>query len=122
VIIGNFCTLVGAIIATNRRVSIGDYAFIAHDVTIADHSAAVPPGATEGLNRKGCSGDISIATNAWIGARSILLPGAHIGEGAIVAAACVVSIEVPPFSIVAGNPARIIAPSLQAELTNPAQS
>lgn len=111
VIIGNFCTLVGAIIVTNRRIMIGDYAFIAHEVTIADRSTAVPPGATEHLNPSTGSGEISIGTNAWIGARSILLPGAHIGEGAIVGAACVVGMEVPPFSIVAGNPARIVATS-----------
>jgi acetyltransferase-like isoleucine patch superfamily enzyme len=111
VIIGNFCTLVGAIIATNGRVSIGDYAFIAHEVTIADHPAAAPPAAAMYLARPRINREISIGTNAWIGARSILLPGANIGEGAIVGAACVVSIEVPPFSIVAGNPARIVTPS-----------
>src|SRR3954465_9169924 len=38
VTIGNYCTLVGAIIATNGRVVIGDYAFLAHEVVLADDS------------------------------------------------------------------------------------
>src|SRR5882672_6633285 len=40
--IGNFVTLVGAIIATNSRVVIGDYAFLAHEVVLADSFAATP--------------------------------------------------------------------------------
>ena len=45
---------------------------------------------------------------AWIGLRSIVLPGAHIGEGAIVQAGSVVMGNVPPCAIVAGNPAKVI--------------
>ena len=45
---------------------------------------------------------------AWIGMRSIILPGAHIGEGAIVQAGSVVMGKVPPCAIVAGNPAKVI--------------
>lgn len=53
-------------------------------------------------------GDIIIEHDAWIGAGSILLPGIHIGEGAIVGAGAVVTKDVLPYSIVAGNPAKII--------------
>ena len=45
---------------------------------------------------------------AWIGLRSIVLPGAHVGEGAIVQAGSVVMGKVPPCAIVAGNPAKVI--------------
>jgi acetyltransferase-like isoleucine patch superfamily enzyme len=117
VIIGDYSTLVGAIIATNSRVSIADYVFIAHEVTIADHFAATPPGATIDVhhdrhdiaNARG-PGEISIGHGAWIGARAVLLPGARIGEGAIVGAACIVEMEVPPFATVVGNPGRIQLP------------
>jgi acetyltransferase-like isoleucine patch superfamily enzyme len=44
----------------------------------------------------------------WIGGRSILLPGIHIGEGAVVAAGSVVTRDVPSWSIVGGVPARFI--------------
>ena len=50
---------------------------------------------------------VVIDDHAWIGVRAILLPGAHIGEGAVVAAGAVVTGEVPPYSIVAGVPATV---------------
>src|SRR5262249_58156271 len=40
--IGNYCSIVGAIISCNSRVVIRDYAFVAHEVVIADHFAAIP--------------------------------------------------------------------------------
>jgi len=95
--------LVGAIISTNNTVFIGDYTFIAHEVVIADHYAAVP-GEMEIDNYKN---DIFIGENVWIGANAIILGGAMIGEGSIVGAGAVVDFEVPPYSIVAGNPASI---------------
>jgi acetyltransferase-like isoleucine patch superfamily enzyme len=107
VVIGNFCTLVGAILATNGRISIGDYTFIAHEVTIADHFATTPPDAARKLNEWDHRSQILIGNNVWIGARAIILPGAEIGEGSIVGAACVVNSRVPPFSTVTGNPARV---------------
>lgn len=51
---------------------------------------------------------IEIQDNVWIGARAVILGGARIGEGSIVGAASVVDFEVPPYSIVAGNPARVV--------------
>jgi acetyltransferase-like isoleucine patch superfamily enzyme len=108
VIIGNYCTLVGAILSTNGLISIGDYTFIAHEVTIADHFAATPPNASDHIASPRRNSEISIGPNVWIGARATILRGADIGEGAIVGAACVVNGKVPPHSIIAGNPARIL--------------
>jgi acetyltransferase-like isoleucine patch superfamily enzyme len=102
--IGDYCTLVGAIIATNGKVAIGDYTFIAHEVVIADSPAAVPP--NERSDAPG--GDVIIGQTAWVGTRAVLLAGAVIGEGAIVGAGTVVDFEVPPFATVAGNPARVV--------------
>lgn len=51
---------------------------------------------------------IVISKGAWLGAKSIILKGVTIGEGAIVGAGSVVTKDVPPYTIVAGNPARII--------------
>lgn len=44
----------------------------------------------------------------WIGSHSIILPGVHIGEGAIIGAGTVVTKDIPPLAIVVGSPARII--------------
>lgn len=108
--IGNFCTLVGAMISTNGRIEIKDYAFVAHEVVMADRPAAVPPWEPGDDEVADMTHDpaIVIGENSWICARAILLQGARIGEGAIVGAAAVVDFEVPPFAIVAGNPARIV--------------
>ena len=51
---------------------------------------------------------IVIEDNVFIGARSIILKGVTIGEGAVIGAGSVVSKDVPPYSIVCGNPARVV--------------
>jgi maltose O-acetyltransferase len=51
---------------------------------------------------------------AWIGERAIILPGRHIGKGAIVGAGSVVTHDVPAYEIVGGNPARSIGKRRQA--------
>lgn len=56
---------------------------------------------------------IKICEGAWIGAKCIILKGVTIGEGAIVAAGSVVTKDVEPYTIVAGNPAKFIKNSLK---------
>lgn len=112
--IGDYCALVGAIVATDRRVVIGDGCFLAHEVVLADGPAAAPwPAPPEGAG--GSAGEpgerpvsIELGANVWIGARAILLGGARVGEGAIVGAAAVVDGSVPAYAVVAGNPARVV--------------
>lgn len=109
--IGNYATLVGAIICTNARVVIGDYAFLAHEVVLADSFAAMPNTTeTDGQDTDFSNqpATIVVGKNSWIGARAVLVSGARIGEGAIIGAAAVVDFEVPPFAIVAGNPAKVV--------------
>ncbi|GAB3912229.1 sugar O-acetyltransferase [Larkinella knui] len=53
-------------------------------------------------------GPIIIKRNAWIGAGATVLPGVTIGENAIVAAGAVVSRDVPPNTVVAGIPAKVV--------------
>jgi len=89
-------------------VFIGKFAAIAEDTLIYtqvhdyDHSKMLPFGS--GFTYP----ETRIDDYAWIGMRSIVLPGAHIGEGAIVQAGSVVMGKVPPCAIVAGNPAKVI--------------
>ena len=51
---------------------------------------------------------IVVGNDVWIGFGAVILAGIHIGDGAVVAAGSVVTKDVPDYSIVAGNPARII--------------
>jgi virginiamycin A acetyltransferase len=53
-------------------------------------------------------GDTTVGHDVWLGYQALVLPGVTIGSGAIVAAASVVTADVPPYAVVAGNPARIV--------------
>jgi maltose O-acetyltransferase len=55
---------------------------------------------------------ISIGDDAWLGGGAIVLPGVTIGEGAVVGAGSVVTRDVEPEAVVAGNPARSLRPSV----------
>lgn len=62
------------------------------------------------------SGNTIIGDGAWLGMRSIILPGIKIGEGAIVASGAVVTKDVEPYTIVAGNPARFVKHRFSEEI------
>lgn len=104
--IGDYCSLVGVIVSTNGRVVIGDYCLIAHEVVIADVFAPVPPTAANAQPGADQSPAITIGPLVWIGARALLVGEIQIGEGAIVGAGAVVTSDVAPYTVVAGNPAR----------------
>jgi len=53
-------------------------------------------------------GDTIVGNDVWIGYGALVMPGVRIGDGAIVAAGTVVSKDVPPYGVVAGNPARVV--------------
>src|SRR5690606_18065196 len=50
-------------------------------------------------------GDTVIGDGAWIGMRAMIMPGITIGEGAVIASGAIVTKDVAPYTIVAGNPA-----------------
>lgn len=51
---------------------------------------------------------VTIEDDVWIGSRVTILPGVHIGKGVIIGAGSVVTKDIPPYTIVAGNPAKIV--------------
>lgn len=53
-------------------------------------------------------GDLVIGNDVWIGYRATLLAGIEVGHGAVIASRSVVTADVPPYAIVAGNPARVV--------------
>lgn len=84
-------------IRTGRNVSIGPEA----TVLTLGHDPYSPEFEDRG-------GPVGIGERVWIGYRAVVLPGVTIGDGAVVGAASVVTRDVEPFAIVAGNPARRI--------------
>ncbi len=53
-------------------------------------------------------GDTIIGNDVWFGHESVIMPGVTIGDGAIIAAKALVTKNVPPYTIVGGNPAKVI--------------
>lgn len=53
-------------------------------------------------------GDTVVGNDVWLGMGALVMPGVSIGDGAIIAARAVVSTDVPPYSVIAGNPAKVV--------------
>lgn len=105
-----------------NKIKIGQNVFINHSlITVAlggitiDDNVQIAPGVTmltanhdiEHMNILKTA-PITIKEGAWVGARAILLPGVTISEHAIVGAGAVVTKDVEPYSVVGGNPAKLI--------------
>ena len=82
-----------------------------------DHvpTVGVPQYLAGKLHINDVDGEIVVGEDAWIGAGTILLSHCRIGRGAVVAAGAVVSKPVPPYAVVAGIPAKIIATRFSIE-------
>ena len=61
-------------------------------------------------------GDIIIEDDVWFGENVTVLSGVHIGQGALIAAGSIVTKDIPPYAIVAGNPAKVIKNRFSDEL------
>lgn len=85
-----------------RGIHIGDNTWILRDAMILAHDHC------RGERGRGKLYDTYIGRNCVIGVRSVILPGITIGDHCVVAAGSVVTKNVPPNSIVAGNPAKVI--------------
>jgi putative colanic acid biosynthesis acetyltransferase WcaF len=64
-------------------------------------------------------GEIVVGADAFVGARAFVLPGVTVGAGALVGACAVVTRDVPPGSVVAGNPARVVGTRAVARKDGP---
>ena len=63
-------------------------------------------------------GDTVIGNDVWIGQNAVILPGVQIGDGAIVGANSIVGSNVAPYTIVIGNPAKVLRKRFDDELTD----
>lgn len=95
---------VNACLGARSRIVLQDYVRISRDVIIE----------TAGLDLTGkppyghISKPITIEEGAWIGARAIVLGGVTVGKMSVIAAGAVVTKDVPPYTVVGGNPAKFI--------------
>jgi acetyltransferase-like isoleucine patch superfamily enzyme len=101
--IGDYTSInYGVEIHGKKRVVIGRYCLIGWNVTITDtdyHGIGyIPP----------TDLPTTVEEGAWVGCNSIILKGVTVGRGAVVASGSVVNKSVPPFTIVGGNPAKVL--------------
>ena len=89
-------------------VEIGKKVIIAQHVAISGLNHGFEDVNVAIKDQKCTTGKIVIEDESWIGANAVVTSGVTVGKHSIVAAGSIVTKDVPPFSIVAGNPARII--------------
>lgn len=61
-------------------------------------------------------GDTVVGNDVWIGQNAVILPGVHIGDGAIIGVNSVVGSDVEPYTVVVGNPAKILRKRFDSEM------
>jgi acetyltransferase-like isoleucine patch superfamily enzyme len=119
--LGDYTLVHGARIICDSEIIIGDYSLISWNVVLMD-SYRVPLNLLERRRElelvptrqprlaaaEVVARPIHIQRNVWIGFDACVLPGVTIGEGSVVGARAVVAEDVPPYTVVAGNPARFI--------------
>jgi acetyltransferase-like isoleucine patch superfamily enzyme len=89
-------------------VTIGNHVNLAQGITVTalNHNF---PDAEKRIDEQGVStAPVTIEDDIWIGANATILPGVSIGQHSVVAAGAVVTKDVPPHSLVAGVPAKVI--------------
>ena len=111
-IIGKFCQIAAGVEfvmngANHQMNAVSTFPFF----TLEGWNASAPQKSDMPLK-----GDTVIGNDVWIGQNATVMPGVHIGDGAIIGANSLVSKDVEPYTIVAGNPIRVIRKRFDDEL------
>lgn len=119
----------GTVLQAKEFIKIGDNVIISNNVLIVDNNNH-PTSPEERLKMSQCenymadelwtwkyaqSSPIVIEDNVWIGKNAVVMKGVTIGKGSIVALGAIVTKDVPPYSVVAGNPAKIVKHLMEKE-------
>lgn len=111
-IIGKFCQIASGVTFIMNGANHQMNAASTYPFYIMEGWTKTPP-AAEDLPLKG---DTVVGNDVWIGQNATIMPGVHIGDGAIIGLGSIVGHDVEPYTIVAGNPARVIRKRFDDEL------
>lgn len=120
--IGKFVTLQCVRLISNVLIDIHDHCMISWGVTISDSwitDDTMPKEVKRTILENAAKSNqrqldfikpkaVVIQENVWIGFEAVILPGVKIGRGSIIGAKSVISEDIPPYSVVAGNPGRVV--------------
>jgi len=111
--IGKFCSIaegVTVFLGANHRIDwFSTYPF-------GHYRESVFPKVKKDHGHPATKGDVTIGNDVWIATNAVIMSGVTIGDGAVVAAYSVVTKDVPPYTIVAGNPAKQIRKRFNDEI------
>ncbi len=106
--VGNFTKInQGVYIQGLYNTEIGEYVVLSRGVMIFDSGLDITSMSSNGFTLH-VESFVKIKNNVWVGAGAIILPGVTIHENSVIAAGSIVTKDVPPNTIVGGNPAKII--------------
>jgi acetyltransferase-like isoleucine patch superfamily enzyme len=88
--------------------TIGDRTLVGPNVSFYSGTHPLDPVVRQGTRGPELGKEIHVEQDCWIGGNVVILPGVTIGRGSVVGAGSVVTKSVPAFTVVAGNPARVI--------------
>lgn len=122
--VGRFVILNGTTLISQDCISIGDHCMLAWGSVLCDSFWPAGEAPDRSMRRKimqalavdplrqlpslGINAPIVLESNCWVGFDAIVLPGVRLGQGCIVGSKALVREDVPPYAVLAGNPARII--------------
>lgn len=121
IILGECAMLNACWLIADSEITIGDYSMLSWSVVVMDSyrfprdpkqrrdeltKLSTRPGRKSAASVT--SRPVHIGNNVWVGFEACILPGVTIGDGAVVGARSVVTENVAPYTVVAGNPARVV--------------
>lgn len=90
------------------RITIGDRVLFGPNVHVYTPTHPLDPAERNGLEGPEMTKPVTIGNDVWVAGGVIILPGVTIGDGCTVGAGSVVTRDVEPYTVVAGNPAKVI--------------
>lgn len=98
----------GTFIMAQQDIQIGDHTWIAAYCFITDFNHEFEKKNLKVSDQGYVRRPVKIGRDVWIGTHSVVLPGVTVGDGAVIGAGSIVTKDIPPYTVVAGNPAKII--------------